>query len=72
MQYNMVYCTIYTSAVSFPNPEDAPVMNITFLSFMDNNQNIDSFVIVVSNSRAFMPFTELPLLFNRGLHTATE
>ena len=35
-------------------------------------QNIDSLVIVVSSSSAFMPITELPLLLSLGLHTATE
>ena len=36
------------------------------------HQKIDSWVIVVSSSSAFIPFTELPLLLRRGLHTATE
>ena len=33
---------------------------------------MDSFVLVVSSSRAFIPITELPLLLSLGLQTATE
>ena len=33
---------------------------------------MDSFVSVVSNSKALMPIIEFPFPFNRGLHTATE
>lgn len=34
-------------------------------------QNIDERVRVVNNSRIFMPRREFPLLFRRGLQTAT-
>ena len=42
------------------------------LNNLPPHQKMDSWVIVVNNSSAFMPLTELPLLFRRGLHTATE
>lgn len=39
---------------------------------LGNCQNIDSRVLVVSNSRAFIPIIEFPFLLRRGDHTATE
>ena len=41
-------------------------------TYYSPHQKMDSWVIVVNSSSAFIPLTELPLLFRRGLHTATE